>query len=557
MPKARCPRCAEQVGDEDRYCRACGYALNARPDFALDLHGVLLEAVPVGIFTLDLEARIRFWNRAMETQFGRRRRDVLGRVLFEVLPHLQPYAHSIVRVSDNALPYRLDQVSHGGEADTPLTETFWFGPLLLDDGSGAILGVMEDITQRVRVDDQLIRSERLAAIGELAAGVAHNFNNILAAIGGDAQLLKMAAEEENLPPHVIEAAQQICDETMRGGRIAHDLLSFARGADPQLQRLDLGEVIRDAVRLIRNHPAARAVEIQPDVRPDLPEVEADPNLLHQVFFNLMLNALQAMPQGGTLHISSVLRSHETDPTSGVLDLKFHDTGVGIPKEHLRRIFDPFYSRRAGGGSGSGLGLPVSLAMIKSVGGNIQVASVEGFGTTVTVSLPIVERRSVRRTGSRSGQQPRALIVDDDANVRRTLATLLTRRGLQVVTAPDGEEGLERWEEALAERPFDMVLLEINLPRGDSAAFCRRVQSSRPGVPVLVLTGVTDPYRLNEVLESGARFSFGKPPNFSELLSVVEALAHSDDEPEDAGPQKGCQFDEPSSARPVAADNAVH
>lgn len=557
MPKARCPRCAEQVGGEDRYCRACGYALNARPDFALDLHGVLLEAVPVGIFTLDLEARVRFWNRAMETQFGRKRRDVLGRVLFEVLPHLQPYAHSIVRVSDNALPYRLDQVSRPGEAEMPVTETFWFGPLLLDDGSAAILGVMEDITQRVRVDNQLIRSERLAAIGELAAGVAHNFNNILAAIGGDAQLLKMAAEEENLPPHVVEAAQQICDETMRGGRIAHDLLSFARGADPHLQRLDLGDLVRDAVRLIQNHPSARAVEIQAELRPDLPQVEADANLLHQVFFNLMLNALQAMPNGGTLHISSEVRSHETDPGAGVLDLKFHDTGVGIPKEHLRRIFDPFYSRRAGGGAGSGLGLPVSLAMVKSVGGNIQVASVEGFGTTVTVSLPIVERRSTRRAGRGGGQQPRALIVDDDQHVRRTLTTLLTRRGFQVVTASDAEEGLMRWEEAVTDRPFDLVLLEINLPRGDASAFCRRVQASRPGVPVLILTGVTDPARLNELLESGARFSFGKPPNFTELLSVVEGLTQSDDGQEDASQQKECQFGQAPSGRPLAADNAVH
>src|SRR5947209_19631377 len=106
---------------------------------------------------------------------------------------------------------------------------------------------------------QVIRSERLAAIGELAAGIAHNFTNILAAIGGDAQLLKLVAQDEDLPPHVAEAAQQIYEETMRGGRIAHDLLSFARGAEPQIQRLHVREVVEDAVRLIKNHPAASLI----------------------------------------------------------------------------------------------------------------------------------------------------------------------------------------------------------------------------------------------------------------------------------------------------------
>lgn len=528
MIEGTCPRCGDPIGDQDRYCRACGYALRALPDYAQDLHGMLLDSVPVGIFTLDLDGRVRYWNRAMEEHFGRRRRDALGRIAFDLLPHLQPYSHRILRVAEAALPYRLDQVSHEGEEQNPLTESFWFGPLLLEDGSAAILGVMEDITHRVRVDDKLIRSERLAAIGELAAGVAHNFNNILAAIGGDAQLLKLCAEEENLPPHVVEAAQQICDETMRGGRIAHDLLSFARGADPHIQRLDVAELIRDAVRLIKNHPAARAVEIQPDLTADLPHVEADPNLMHQVFFNLMLNALQAMPNGGTLQLSARVRAQENDANQGVLDVAFHDTGVGIPKEHLKRIFDPFYSKRAGGGSGSGLGLPVSLAMIKSVGGDIQVASVEGIGTTVTVSLPIVDRRSQRRTGIAAAARSRVLLVDDDPHVRRTLSTLLGRRGFEVVTATDAEEALARWEEHEAGRRFSVVLLELSLPKGDAAQLTRRIAGAESELPIIVLTGVTDPERLNQALEQGARFSFSKPPNFSELLSVVETLTQTDE-----------------------------
>jgi len=519
--RTECPRCRTAAGEGDAFCRACGYGLREQPD--RDLGVALLDALPVGVFTLDLNGRILFWNRAMEEHTRTRRRDVIGQVVFDLLPHLQPYAHRVLRVTDQGLPFRVDQVSHGGEArEVPLTETFWFGPLLQNE-EAAVLGVMEDITQKVRVDDQLIRSERLAAIGELAAGVAHNFNNILAAIGGDAQLLKLTAEEQDLGPEVAAAAQQIIDETMRGGRVAHDLLSFARGAEPQIQRLDLGDLLSDVARLIRNHPAARGAAIETEVAPGLPQVDADPNLLHQVFFNLMLNGLQAMPHGGTLHVSALMREHVHDPTTGILDVKFHDTGVGIPREDLKRVFDPFYSRRRDGASGSGLGLPVSLAMVKSIGGDIQIASAEGIGTTVSVSLPIVERRAVRRTGGAGAASPRALIVDDDPNVRRTLTTLLTRRGFEVVSATDGDEALERLDEA-CDRPFDVALLEVMVPRGDAAAVTERLRAANPEAAVVLLTGVTDPVRLNNALEAGAQFSFSKPPNFTELLAAVESLA---------------------------------
>jgi two-component system cell cycle sensor histidine kinase/response regulator CckA len=531
-----CPRCRKKVAVADAYCRACGCPLDAPADYGRDLGLALLDALPVGVFTLDLSGRVRFWNRAMELHTGSRRREVLGHVVFDLLPHLQPYAHRVLRVTDQGLPFRLDQVTHGEEQDAPLTETFWFGPLLLEE-EAAVLGVMEDITQKVRVDNQLIRSERLAAIGELAAGVAHNFNNILAAIGGDAQLLKLSAEEQHLPREVADAAQQIIDETLRGGRVAHDLLSFARGAEPHIQRLDLAELVRDVARLIRNHPAARAVSIQTDIEERIPDVDADPNLLHQVFFNLMLNGLQAMPGGGTLHVSAVMREHDHDPATGILDVKFHDTGVGIPREHLKRVFDPFYSRRRDGTSGSGLGLPVSLAMIKSIGGDIQIASAEGIGTTVSVSLPIVERRAVRRTGGAGAGTLRALVVDDDPNVRRTLTTLLTRRGFEVVNATDGDEALARIEEA-GERPFHVALMEVMVPRGDAALVTERLRAAHPEAGVVLLTGLTDPTRLNRALEAGAQVSFSKPPNFTELLAAVESLAQ-------AHWQKECQIGPPA------------
>lgn len=503
-----------------RYCHQCGAPLSSRPGYAPDLLRTVLEALPNGVFAFDHNERLRYWGKGMEAHSGIPRRDALGRAAFELLPQLQVHAARILRAFDAPAPVRLEPLAATGDGSR--TESFWFGPIVLEDGSAALLGVMEDLTHKIQVDTQLIRSERLAAIGELAAGVAHNFNNILAAIGGDAQLLKMMAEEDQLPEPVVEAARQIHLETMRGGRIAHDLLSFARGAEPHLQRLNLHTVLEDAIRLIKNHPSARRVNIESSLREDLPPVEADANQLHQVFFNLLLNALQAMPRGGVLTVSGGPRADTRDPDRGVIDVKVHDTGVGIPKERLQRIFDPFYSRRADGGMGSGLGLSVSLAMVNSLGGDIQISSAEGIGTTVTVTLPIVERRTVARSGARIQAARRLLVVDDDLEVRRTLTTLFSRQGYEVTTAVDGAEALARMDDS-GERPFDAMVTELTLAEVDGVALIRHLRSLRPTMPILVLTGESDPRRRVEAMEAGGDFGFSKPPDFGELMGILEQL----------------------------------
>jgi two-component system cell cycle sensor histidine kinase/response regulator CckA len=525
----QCPRCRGLLEETDRFCRYCGYALSGRSEHVQELHQSIIESIPVGVFTLDSSGRVRYWNRMMEEHRGMRRRDALGRMFFEVLPQLQPFTQRVMQVFDNALPLRLDSITHDGSYQGAsngrggITESFWFRPLVLEDGTAPLLGVLEDISQKVRVDSQLIRSERLAAIGELAAGVAHNFNNILAAIGGDAQLLKLIAEEERLPVHIIEAASQIYEETMRGGRIAHGLLSFARGGEPEIRVLDVREIVEDAVRLIRNHPGANLITIELSFPEVTPEVEGDSDQLHQVFFGMLLNAVQAMPQGGHLTISAALRSHDRRPEVGMLDVKLHDTGVGISRESLQRVFDPFFSKRANGTTGSGLGLPVSLAMVKGLGGDIQVASVEGIGTTFTISLPIVERRTASRAVLGRNRRGRALVVDDDTDVRRALTTLLTRRGFEVVTAGDGEEALARFEASLDGEAFDLIMTELVLPKVDGHALIRRMHLMDPDAAIIILTGATEPEQMHRALEAGARFGFSKPPNFHELISVAEQL----------------------------------
>jgi PAS domain S-box-containing protein len=518
-----CSAIAAQAATAMENARLFQQEVRAKEEIAAlrDYNQAILDNLNTGVFVIDAEGEVRFWNRTLEQLLEAPRDGMLGRSLFDRVEHLAPHAGKVRQIARSRKGYAIDRLTRETESRGEVVESYRFQPLVLDGKLAGILGIVEDLTLRVRMDTQLIRSERLAAVGELAAGVAHNFNNILAAIGGDAQLLKLAAEEEQLPRSVIDSAELIYNETMRGGRIAHDLLSFARGQEPQLQSLDVRTVIADTVRLVSNYPAAKNVAIERALDDHLPKVEADLNQLHQVFFNMILNAVQAMPSGGKLTIGGRVRPRDDDPNHGVLEVKFTDTGCGIGREQLTRIFDPFFSRRPNGGTGTGLGLTVSLSMVRAMGGDIQITSAVGIGTTVMVLLPIVERRTDKR--AEAARQGKILVVDDEPNVRRTLSALFTRRGYQVHTASDGEEAVKRVEEALKTQPYDLVMMDLMLPKIDGVGAISMIAARDPSARVVVVTGVTTPDTVQEALERGARFSFTKPLHFTGLAQVVEAL----------------------------------
>ena len=257
-------------------------------------------------------------------------------------------------------------------------------------GSATETGVrflcVREVTEEHRLQARLARSERLAAVGELAAGVAHNFNNILAGISAEAQLLRLRAQEEQPESQTAEAAETIYRESMRGGRMARDLLRFAKGQDARVTEVDAVRVVGEAIRLARVAPGAVKVEFRQEYPDDLPFVLSDAGLLHQVALNIVLNAIHAMPNGGFLKVSG--RVQQDGGRSSHVEIAFEDSGVGIQPEHTERIFEPFFSRRADGTQGAGLGLSISRATLRGMGGDITLQSQVGRGTIMTVILPI-------------------------------------------------------------------------------------------------------------------------------------------------------------------------
>lgn len=479
----------------------------------------ILDNSPDGVVVTDAAGVVRFWNSRMEEMFHIPAETVMDKGLFETLEYWQAHSAAFQRVVEREEPVRLNRITRTDHDGQAVEESIHFQPLRRGDAFDGVMVRVVDVTDQARLERQLIKSERMAAVGELAAGVAHNFNNILAGIGGDAQLLRMIAEEENLGESVVSSADMIYRETMRGGRIAHDLLSFARGQEPCLGEVDVSALVNEAVRLARTYPQSSNVEMRSQVPAGLPRANVDPNQIHQVFFNIILNAVQAMPHGGSLSVDARIVPGEDGKAR--MEVLFEDTGVGIPEDQLNRIFEPFFSnRRGGGGSGTGLGLSVSMSMVRGMGGDIRVDSVEGRGTTMTVTLPIVERRRRPRYGEKL--KPRILVVDDEPNIRRTLSTFLGRRGYHVVAARDGREAMDILQDPDA--MFAMAVVDLLMPRMSGLETIHAMRAVRPEMPAVVLTGVANTEELAQVDQLGIARHLRKPVDFDLLLRTVEELA---------------------------------
>ena len=334
----------------------------------------IIESLTVGVAVLDENGRISGWNRICEETFNRKRENVLGERLSEVL---SPKAFEAIFPPDTQSDYHLVAEF---PIDKPSGEMRIFDIAktpLLDNrrrSTGTII-VFEDITDKVRLQQQLLTSEKLASIGLLSAGVAHEINTPLTGISSYVQMLQKKDLDENLA----QLLGKIEAQTDRVSRIVKNLLTFARNpSDLSFHRIQLRESLQEIISLIDYKLKAMAIELEIDLAP-VGSIWAQGERLQQVFINIILNALDAMPQGGRLR----LELGET-PTEAVVTIS--DTGTGIKEQHLPRIFDPFFTTK-GVGKGTGLGLSISYAIINDHEGRIEVQSEVGKGTKFIIFLP--------------------------------------------------------------------------------------------------------------------------------------------------------------------------
>jgi two-component system NtrC family sensor kinase len=477
----------------------------------------LFRAAPDAVLTvLQTTGRIREANDAVRAVFGLETYQVIGRTLVElIVPDDRPALEEALGRAFAGAQARVEvhvETSSGAMRVVALAANGLPGA---DPPSALLVG--RDMTQEREMRLRLMESDRLAAVGELVAGVAHEVNNPLSSISAFAQLLL----RDDLTPAHRESIEVIRAETMRASQVVKDLLTFARRSDPQRDPLDLNGVVARTLRLRQYQFAEASVRVQQELSPDLPAVLGDARQLQQVCLNLVTNAVHAMAEqgGGTLTLRS---SHAGDRVM----LEVMDTGPGISPGARAHIFEPFFTTK-GEGEGTGLGLSVSYGIVKAHGGGIEVADTGSAGTTFRVWLPAVTAQAGRHA-TPTPPMPvlrsplagiRLLFVDDEPALRSGMEAFGRLRGFTVLTAGDGAEALSRTRAP----GVDAVVCDLRMPGMDGYAFHDQLRAERPGLAartVFVTGDVVSSETRDHVLRQPV---LAKPFSFDQIEEAVIAL----------------------------------
>jgi two-component system cell cycle sensor histidine kinase/response regulator CckA len=492
----------------------------------------VVESLGEGLLVTDLEDRVLYANARIEEVFGYTLDELVGRIAYEVL-HPGEEADRI----RSALERRMQGVSDTYEMQIRRKDgkRIWLRVIgtPLRDAAGTIVGTVgaiADVTERRQLEEQLRQSQKMDAIGRLAGGVAHDFNNVLMAIKSNAHFLLADLPEDD---PLREDAREIDQAADRAASLTRQLLAFSRQQVLQPQVLNLNAVVSQMDKMLRRL-IGEDLELVTEMDPGLGHVEADPGQMEQVVMNLAVNARDAMPRGGRLVIRTANAELDEqaarfyphlEPGTPVVVLSVSDTGTGIDREIQERIFDPFFTTKEQG-KGTGLGLSTVYGIVKQSGGYIWLESEVGRGSTFSIYLPRVQADPAPERPDRApAARPRSatvLLVEDEEGVRRVARKMLERSGFTVLEASNGEEALRLC--AGREGAIDLVVTDVVMPGMGGGELVECLAALRPGIRVLFMSGYTDEaVEKHGALVPGA--SFVQKPFTPELLvsRVVEML----------------------------------
>jgi len=393
-----------------------------------------------------------------------------------------------------------------------------------DDGRTMLIGTAQDVTERVKLETQLRQSQKMEAVGQLAGGVAHDFNNILTVIEGYSRLL---ASGGTLHPRDCDAVNEILEASHRASALTRQLLAFSRRQVLAPRVLDLNEAITGVHKLLRRL-IGENIEILTNLAEPLAPVKADPGQIEQVLLNLALNARDAMPGGGVL----VIETANAPPSAGGTPLvmfSVRDTGSGIDPAVMGHIFEPFFTTKESG-KGTGLGLATVQSIVEQLGGRCDVQSAPGRGAMFRIYLPVHTGDSEAVAPTRRAPSApvectgTVLVAEDDESLRTMACTVLRRSGYTVYEASNGLEALRRCGDT--DLAIDLVLADMVMPGLGGLELARDVQRLRPGVPVIIMSGYANGGAATLSAPSESGLSFLEKPFTPEALqrTVSDAIA---------------------------------
>jgi len=467
-----------------------------------------VDAITQAICILDAQGVVRRANRIFAGLLGTPVTALPGRPWLGLLPPV--WADPVMRAL--ADPGNTSVEVRAGERVLLLTAY----PTTEADG-GTVL-VFEDQTEKRRLQEQLIQSEKMSAIGQLIAGVAHDLNNPLASVVGFSDFLAEAGE---VPPRLAEPLQVIRQEAERAATIVKNLLSFARRQEGERRLQPIKPILESTLQLLANQLMASRIEATLRVEPDLPEVEVNGNQIKQVFVNLINNGAQAIAETGHGGRIWVTAKRWLDGVA----VSVTDSGPGIPDEIAGRVFEPFFTTKPEG-KGTGLGLSICQGILKEHGGRLTLEAKPGAGATFIVELPGTTPPAAPPEHAAEPGAParklRVLVVDDEPHILHYMSATLESWGHTVEVASDGHYALER---ALAE-PFDVIICDLRMPHLGGREMYHKLAHQDPHAAERVIFATGDTVRGDTLrfLESIGRPYLHKPFTLAELRRVLGAAA---------------------------------
>ena len=488
-----------------------------------------LRSIEEAVIATDIAGRIIVVNLAAERLLKLGRDAIINQPLGDILklqssssgrPFIIPIDSLLAGDQKAMPPRRLQLAGEGGELIPVVVRISH-----LEDSDGHVNGlvaVIQDMTEKELLEADLLRAQKLESLGVLAGGLAHDFNNFLMSIMLNISTAGLFAREN---PKVLELLAAAEESIKRAKGITQQLMAFTRGSMPMRADMRIGPLIKEAVKFcLRGTPFQATFKISAKLRP----ASVDPGQINQVINNLVINAIQAMPDGGKITVSAANRSvtakHPVGqlPEGPYLEIAVQDTGVGIPPEHRQRIFDPYYTTRE---EGTGLGLFSVFNIIDKHGGWINVDSKPGEGTLFKFYLPATDEAAVDSTedsGEIINGSGRILIMDDDELVRKSLVRLLSTIGYEVSAARNGEEAMELFRASVeAKQEWEALILDLTVPGGmGGEETILAIRELDADVPAIAISGYTNSLTMLEPATAHFQDRLAKPFTLAELSQAL-------------------------------------
>lgn len=491
----------------------------------------LLQANPDPVIVYDVDGRTLFLNPAFTRVFGWTLEELQGQP-FEIIPNggasEEPAtAEELFGKADQIHMETTRQTKDGRVLDIAVSAANY------NNSAGRRVGLianLKDITEQKRLEMQLRQSQKMEAIGTLASGVAHDFNNILQVISGNTQLILGHAE---LDPGIKKFAAQIEGAAERATSLVQRLLTSSRNVEPELQPLDLRQELPQTVEML-SRMIPRMIEIKTNIADDLNLIRADGAQLNQVLINLGTNARDAMPDGGKLVFEAVNKSLDDEFCSlnigavpgDYVELTISDTGVGMDGDVLKNIFTPFFTTKEVG-KGTGLGLAVAYGIIKNHKGYIICDSAPGAGAVFKIYWPVVHYDDVKTRSDddqpdmSGGGNELILLVDDEESIIEIAREFLLEFGYSIISANSGEEALRIYAER--GREINLVLMDLGMPGiGGHKALVELIKTD-PAARIIIASGYADEDNIKEAMKAGAAGFISKPYKLKNMYDKVREV----------------------------------